>query len=279
MAEILRCRLPRASRFIPGFVVRWLARLVRQDELNAVIKAYWHLPPQEFIRAAFRCWGISYTAEGLDAIDPAGRYMFVSNHPFGGMDGMMLADLLIGRFGDARVVVNDLLMNVEPLRPIWLPVNKHGRQCAEYARRMEEALAGTLPILTFPAGLCSRRRSGAVADTEWRPSFIKHASLSGRRIVPVYVEGTLSDRFYRLARLREMIGMKFNPEMILLPDEMLRQSGRAFRIVFGSPVPEAELAGAGSAREKSLLVRGKVYGLSRGMNPAPSAAAGTEKRP
>ena len=76
------------------------------------------------------------------------------------MDGMMLADELVGYFGDARVIVNDLLMHVEPLRPLWIPVNKHGSQCGEYLRRFDEAFASDCPILTFPAGLCSRRRQG-----------------------------------------------------------------------------------------------------------------------
>ena len=138
---------------------------------------------------------IAYRIDGLERLDPAERYLFVANHPFGGLDGMMIADALIERFGDARVVVNDLLMHVEPLQPIWLPVNKHGRQTAAYARRYDEAFAGDLPILTFPAGLCSRRRGGVVSDTPWRLNFIKRAHASGRKIVPLYVEGRLSDFF------------------------------------------------------------------------------------
>ena len=149
---------------------------------------------------------ISYTVEGLDRLDPAGRYLFASNHPFGGMDGMMLADELIGRFGDVRVVVNDLLMNIEPLSPLWVPVNKHGAQSAAYARRFDEAIFGELPVLTFPAGLCSRRHGGVVADPEWKTSFVKRAYASQRRIVPIFVEGELSDFFYRLSDLRTRLG-------------------------------------------------------------------------
>lgn len=88
---------------------------------------------------------------------------------------MMLADELVGYFGDARVIVNDLLMHVEPLRPLWIPVNKHGSQCGEYLRRFDEAFASDCPILTFPAGLCSRRRQGVVSDLPWRSNFVKRA--------------------------------------------------------------------------------------------------------
>ena len=256
--DVLARKLPRGSKFIPGFAVRALERLIRADELNAVLDLYDTLPPQEFIRATFGRWGITYEAHGLDRIDPSQRLLFASNHPFGGMDGMMLADLLISHFGNVRVMVTDLLMHVYPLKELWLPVNTHGRQSAEYAARIRETVAGPLPVLTFPAGLCSRRRKGVVADTTWKYSFVKLAESSDRRIVPVYVEGQLSDRFYRTAGFRERTGMKFNAEMLLLPDEMIRQSGHHFRIYFGDPIDAEYLAAAGSDADKTLLVRSRV---------------------
>ena len=255
MNDVLKRKLPRGSRFIPGFAVRALERLIHADEFNIILDLYDTLPPQEFIHALFGRWRISYEACGLEQIDPAGRYIFASNHPFGGMDGMMLADLLIDRFGDARVMVNDLLMHVYPLKPLWLPVNTHGRQTAEYARLIRQTMEGPMPVLTFPAGLCSRRREGVVADLEWKSTFVRLAEQSGRQIVPVYVEGRLSDRFYRLARLREAIGIRFNAEMMLLPDEMIRQSGRSFQIHFGRPVAAEELATAATVHDKMMVVR------------------------
>lgn len=272
ISQVLARKMPRGSKFIPRWAVRALGRLVHVDELNDILDSCGHLPPQEFIRAVFSRWRITYEASGLDELAVTERYLFAANHPFGGMDGMMLADLLIGRFGDARVVVNDLLMHVEPLRPLWVPVNKHGRQNAAYAHAMSEALAGDLPMLTFPAGLCSRRRHGQVADVEWRKSFVRHAEASGRTIVPVYVEGSLSNRFYRIARLREMTGMKFNAEMVLLPDEMIRQSGSHFNIRFGAPIGADELAAAGSAAEKALYVRGKMEQLAAAAESAAACA-------
>lgn len=259
---VLRQKAPRLARWIPRPLVGWLRRTIHEREINHILAHHWGLPPREFIRAVFRYLEVSYTSSGLDRLDPAGRYLFVANHPFGGMDGMMLADELIGRFGDARVVVNDLLMHVEPLRPLWLPVNKHGAQRADYARRMEEAFFGDKPVLTFPAGLCSRRIDGRVTDTEWKVNFLKKAYASQRLIVPVYVEGCLSDRFYRLARLRKGLGIRFNAEMLWLPDEMFRQRGRNFRLRFGEPIAVADLQERGSLREQADLVRERVYALA-----------------
>ena len=265
-------KAPRLARWIPRPAIDWLRRTIHEQEINRILENYWELPPQEFIRACFGDWEVSYALEGLEGLDPAGRYLFVANHPFGGMDGMMIADELIERFGDARVVVNDLLMHVEPLRPLWVPVNKHGSQNAAYARRMEEAFAGDLPVLTFPAGLCSRRERGVVSDTPWRTSFAKKAVASQRQIVPLFVEGRLSDFFYRLSSLRKRLGVKFNIEMLWLVDEMLAQRGRRFRIVAGAPIPPDELLAAGSLREQVAYVRKKTYSLEKKCSEREKAA-------
>ena len=269
---VLAAKAPRIARWVPGFVIRWLKRTIHQDEINYILDEYSALPPQQFIQACFKFWGVTYSVEGLENLDPKGRYLFASNHPFGGMDGMMLADELIGRFGDARVVVNDLLMHLEPLRPLWIPVNKHGAQSAAYARRYEEEFMGERPILTFPAGLCSRRIGGQVCDLPWKPNFLKKAYASQRQVVPVFVEGELSNFFYRVASLRKALGIKFNIEMLWLPDEMFSQGGKHFRIRFGEPLRMAELQAAGSLREQVEFVRKKTYFLKNSLD------AGEKKR-
>ena len=238
IGAVLKAKAPRLARWIPRPAVGWLRRTIHEKEINHILQHYWSLPPQEFIRACFRQWQVSYSIEGLEGLDPAGRYLFVSNHPFGGMDGMMLADKLIDRFGDVR------------------------------ARKMEEEFFGERPILTFPAGLCSRRIDGCVADPEWKISFLKKAYASQRQIVPVFVEGRLSNFFYRIDRLRKRLGIKFNIEMLWLPDEMFSQQGKHFRIVVGDPIPMAELQSAGSLREQAEYVRKKAYFLEKKLSSA-----------
>ncbi len=271
---VLREKAPRLARWIPRLLVNRLRRLIHEEELNHIFDAYWQLAPQPFIRACFREWQVGYSIEGLERLDPAGRYLFVANHPFGGMDGMMLADKLIEHFGDVRVVVNDILRHVSPLESLWVPVNKHGAQTAAYALRFNEAFAGPLPVLTFPAGLCSRKIDGRVTDTEWRPGFLKRAAASNRQIVPIFVEGRLSNFFYRLSRLRKALGIKVNIEMLWLPDEMFSQQGRHFRMRVGRPIDPAELAAFGSVRERIEEVRRRCYALEKEL----SACGGSEEK-
>lgn len=271
IGAVLAAKAPGLARWMPGFVLNWLRRTVHEADINHILETYWDLSPQEFIRACFRVWGVTYSVEGLEKLDPAGRYLFASNHPFGGMDGMMLADKLIDRFGDARVVVNDLLMHLDPLRPLWIPVNKHGMQNLSYARKFDEEFVGEVPILTFPAGLCSRCTNGVVADSEWKISFLKKAYSSQRLVVPVFVEGHLSKFFYRVANLRKALGIKFNIEMLWLPDEMFSQGGRHFRIVVGEPIPMNELQAAGNLHQQAEYVRKKAYFLENRLSEVPEA--------
>ncbi|MBR5849749.1 MAG: acyltransferase [Alistipes sp.] len=261
IAEVLQAKAPKLARRLPKFVINWLRRTIHEKEVNHIYQNYWDYAPQPFIRACFQTWDVSYSIEGLDKLDRNERYLFVSNHPFGGMDGMMLADKLIEHFGDVRVVVNDILRYIAPLDPLWVPVNKHGAQKLSYARKFDEAFFGDLPILTFPAGLCSRKIDGRVQDTPWRPNFLKKANASHRKIVPIFVEGRLSNFFYNLSNLRKRLGVKANIEMLWLVDEMLSQKGQHFRIIVGEPIDPASLHEVGTLAEQVEVVREKCYAL------------------
>ncbi len=262
LRKIISSKSERLARLIPGFVYGWLNALLHVEELNEIIETGWDYTPQEFLQAFFRRQNITYSAQGLDSIDPTGRYMFASNHPFGGMDGMMLADLMITHFGDARVVVNDILMNLKPLAPLWVPVNTLGRQNGEYAKRFDKELLSEHPMLTFPAGMCSRYIDGRVQDTKWKSTFIRKARSSSRSIVPLHVEGTLHKGFYRLYRLRKALGIKANLEMLLLVDGMFRQKGRNIKITVGKPITLEELSLYGDVNAQCEEVRRRVYLLA-----------------
>ena len=93
--EVLREKAPRFAKYIPRFVRNWLRRTIHEEALNDILAAGWNRPPQEFIHVAFERMRIAYRIDGLERLDPAERYLFVANHPFGGLDGMMIADALI----------------------------------------------------------------------------------------------------------------------------------------------------------------------------------------
>ncbi len=262
--NVISSKAAKAAKYIPGFIYSYLERLLHQEDINEILRDGWEMPPQEFIQTAvFKRWGTTYTIEGLDKIDKNGRYIFASNHPFGGMDGMMIAERLIEHFGDAGVVVNDMLMHLEPLRPIWIPVNTLGSQNSEYARLFEEAFASDKPIMMFPAGICSRVVDGKIADLAWKPTFIKRAHQSQRSVVPLFVEGSLHKGFYRTYNLRKRLGIKANIEMLFLVKGMFKQRGKHFRLFVGEPISPAQLQEIGSIREQVEYVRTKTYSMEK----------------
>ena len=264
---IIRGRLGKSkARFLPRFATRLLERLVCQDELNAALEATFPAEGTAFAEAIFRHFDIEIEVRGLEHIPDGGRYIFASNHPLGGLDGIGLIKVLGARYGDSglRVMVNDMLMNVEPLRRVFLPINKFGAQGRKAVRLIADALNSDQQIVMFPAGLVSRLGDdGSIADLEWQKSVVAKAIETKRDIIPVRFIGQNRKRFYRLARLRKKIGLKFNLEQTLLPAELVAARGSRFSIIFGTPVTWQELRDSGlSHSEAAQHLRSKVYSLS-----------------
>ena len=155
--EAVEKKAPRYAKLIPGFIYRLLERTVRQDELNRILKENADKKGVDFAAGVLKSLDVKVEAEGLDSIPTDGRYIFVSNHPLGGLDGMVLIACIGKRFKEVRFVVNDLLMFLKPLAPIFVPVNKFGRTGNESARAINEAFAGDAQILYFQSVclLCS----------------------------------------------------------------------------------------------------------------------------
>lgn len=259
--KIIAAKSPSLAKALPKFFINYIKRVIHQDQINYVLENYSHLPPVEFVRATLKYMEVSYTSVGIEKLDKNKRYIFAANHPFGGMDGMMFCVELHDYFGSGRIIINDLLMNVKPMAPLFIPINKHGRQSVGYMLNLKEALEAEGQIATFPAGLCSRRRKGVIRDLPWKPSFIKNAVSSQRDVVPVFFEGGLSDFFYGLSNVRTALGIKANIEMLYLPDEMFSQHGRHFNIIFGDPIPWQDLSEGGSAAMWAERIQGMAYDL------------------
>lgn len=266
VGEVLRQRIPRYWRFIPRGLVRWLERTVCQDELNRLLRDNFPRRDADFCRGVLDDLGVTVNFHNLDNLPPKEqtRVLFVSNHPLGGLDGMALIDFVRTYYGVApRFIVNDLLNAVEPLSDTFIPVNKHGAQSREAIRRLDEAFASDAPLLMFPAGLVSRRgKKGVVADLEWQKMFVAKARQYGRDIIPLHFYGENSSFFYKFAKFRRRIGLKFNIEMIYLPREVFRSKGKTFDVVVGKPIPHASLDDMPPAR-KAQQIRQMVYALEK----------------
>lgn len=217
------------------FALRFLNRLLHVDELNDGIYQNRDKEGVDFARAILEYLNINVRLEHGERIPTDGAPIVVANHPLGGPDGMALIGAVGERRRDILFPVNDFLMHLPNLRPVFVPIDKvHGNRAT--AAGLEAAFAGQNTLLYFPAGLCSRRVEGRIVDLEWKPTVIKKAIEYKRDIVPIYVEARNRRRFYTLANLRKRLGIKFNFEMALLPGEMFAQRGKTFRMVVGKPI-------------------------------------------
>lgn len=266
VSEVLKAKMPSKYRYIPRFVVKWLERIIHQDELNALLLKNGDKKDIDFADAILKDLEITTKIIGKDNLPPdgSGRYIFASNHPLGGLDGISLIALLGHHYNrHLKFIVNDMLMQVTPFRSIFLPANKVGRQSREVAREINEAMAGAEQIATFPAGLCSRKQPGGnVCDLKWTKGFIHKSIEYQRDIVPIYFDGLNSNFFYRMAHLRERLGIKFNVEMILLPGEVFKNRGKKFTIYIGKPIKWETLTCNGqSPIEIAQEIKKVVYSL------------------
>lgn len=227
---------PKWYKRIPNVLFRWLKRTIHQDEMNSILISYNGQTPFDFTQHVLDKLGVSISVKNEENIPRTGSYIIVSNHPLGGLDGMALISTLSQYRTDIKFPVNDLLMHLEPLHGVFIPINKHGAQSRAAIEELNRVFASDDVILYFPAGLCSRKHKDGIYDLPWKSTIIQKAQQYHRDIIPAYFEGQNSNFFYRLANIRKRLGIKFNIEMLYLPDEMFRQRGNQFTVTFGKPI-------------------------------------------
>jgi 1-acyl-sn-glycerol-3-phosphate acyltransferase len=237
--ELFYEKNPKLARWIPGFIFGYLRKIAHQDFVNEVIRDYGHLQGHDFSVAMMKFFNLNIVVEGEENLPDEGRFIFVANHPLGGLDGHVMMDLIGRKYGPDKYkfLVNDLLMNLENLHDVFIPVNKHGRQGAELVEKFDTAFKSDVQIMTFPSGLVSRIHKDQIMDLEWQKSFINKAKQYQRDIIPVHMGGGNSKFFYRMYKFRKFIGLKANIEMLYLMDETYKHQNKRITMKFGKPIP------------------------------------------
>lgn len=261
--KVLRGKAPKHYRKIPRFLISYLKRIVHQEDINGILERNNGLEGVPFMHALVeKEFQLTLKLRGEDNIPTEGRFVFASNHPLGGLDGICLSSVVGDKFnGKIKYLVNDILYYIDPLKPIFVPINKYGAQAKTSANAINEAYASDNQVITFPAGLCSRKTGREIMDLEWTKSFIIKAVEFQRDVIPVHFEGKNSRFFYNLANLRKASGIKFNFELVYLPDEMYKNSNQTFTITFGKPIPWQTFDKSKSAAEWAQSVKEEVYSL------------------
>lgn len=256
---------PRLLKFLPSFVIRYIKRMIHQDELNDAISRNKHRFHLDFVDAAIEEFGVKIKVSGAEHIPASGGILIASNHPLGGLDGLALLKAVGLHRRDVHFLVNDILLALKNFSTIFIPVNKHGRNSPEYMDNIEKAYASDECLLIFPAGLVSRRQKGRIIkDLIWKKSFITKSLLYKKNIVPVFIDGQNSDFFYNLAYWRKKLGIKANIEMFFLVNEMYKQKGKTLTFIFGEPISYKTFTDNHRDAYWAERVKEHVYALSSG---------------
>lgn len=262
--ELIRSKNPKLLKFLPRFLLNYIKRIIHEDEINAFLFEHRADDGFAFSTAVVNYFNVKVQIEGLENIPKSGGAVFASNHPLGGFDAMVILDSIHHVRSDVKFIVNDILLHLKNLKPLFVGVNKHGKNSVKMLNDIDEAYASEQAIFIYPAGLVSRKNdAGEIVDLEWKKSFITKAKKHQRNIVPLFVSGKNSNRFYNLARWRTKLGIKANIEMFFLADEMFRQRNKTITVIFGKPIPFATFTSEKSDLEWAQEVKKEVYQLAQ----------------
>ncbi|MDR0745575.1 MAG: 1-acyl-sn-glycerol-3-phosphate acyltransferase [Mediterranea sp.] len=262
--KILREKVPEYYKYIPGFIVSYLKRIIHQEEINVFLNDSKDKFGVDFLEASLDFLDTKIEVKGLENLPKNGLFTFVSNHPLGGQDGVAIGYVLGNYYnGKVKYLVNDLLMNLRGLAPLCIPINKTGKQSKDFPMMVEAGFKSDDQLILFPAGLCSRRQKGMIHDLKWSKTFIVKSIQSQRDVVPVYFEGRNSDFFYNLANLCKALNIKFNIAMLYLADEMFKNRHKTFTVTFGKPIPWQTFDKSKTPVQWAEYVKEEVYKLKQ----------------
>lgn len=253
---------PTLYKVMPAFLLRFMAAIIRQKELNSIMRDYKDMENFEFCKAVCKRYNVSVETIGGENIPLEGGAIFAANHPLGGMDAMAIMESISHYRSDVKFLVNDLLMTVTNLKGIFVGVNKFKGNPRAAIRKVDELFASDNAVFIFPAGLVSRMtKHGRIRDTEWKKTFIAKSKRHNKPVIPVHIGGRLSTRFYWIARLRKFLRIKMNIEMIFLADEMIRQKNKTVKIIYGKPIDPQTFDKSKTEEQWAYEVKSEVYRL------------------
>ena len=252
-------------RNLPRFVVKRIEKIVRQDQYNALYLKFCHLQGMDFIKSyLFKEFKIKMNIVGEEKIPKDKLFIYVANHPLGGIDALSLLYLIDKLHGKVISPSNELFENIPNLKSLIVGVNVFGHNTRAKVMALNTAFESDAQIMLFPAGEVSRKIKGKIQDPKWQKSFVSKAIEYKRDIVPVFISGHNSNKFYTIAKLRKLLGIKTYIETLLLPQELLKQYNFELDLIIGDPIDYREIEKSdASALLWAENIREVVYNLEK----------------
>ena len=255
--------------FLGTFVGWILMKVLKISSLNNVYNRNKHLSDIEFLDGILDEFQIKFEIpeEDLKRLPKDGAYITVSNHPLGGIDGILLLKLMLEQREDFKIIANFLLHRIEPMKPYIMPVNPF-----EDRKDVKSSLAGFKsaishlreghPLGIFPAGEVSTYRDGKlVVDKPWEEAAMKLVKKANVPVVPIYFHAQNSKLFYKLSKISDIF------RTAKLPSELFTQKRRVIKVRIGKPISIKDQAEHESLSDFSEFIRRKTYMLSNAFQP------------
>ena len=244
---------------LPGFAIRIIARIIKQTEINQLMDTYSEYEGVDLLPKLIEEFNIKIEIEGKENLPDNGRCVFVANHPFGLLDGLVLTYIVGEKYGNLKAIGNEAFMFIPNLRPIIADVSVFAKNRRKHIIELEEVYNSDVPITHFPFGLVSRVYKFKIQDKHWNKSFVKKAISNQRDVVPIRFYGRNSTLFYAIYIFRQIFRIKTNLELILLPRELFRKKGKTVRVIIAKPIHYQEFNNSLSHLEWAQKVRSSVY--------------------
>ncbi len=262
----------------------WLERrLIEMLELlsgrRRIERIYWQLKGRKlgvdnFFEEGLRAASIRLDMDRgmLAGLAPETPLVFVANHPFGVVDGMVLCDIAVKLRGNFRIMLHSLLCQDPHLAPYFLPIDFTNTATARKTniRSRQLALAALekrIPVLIFPSGAVATADKfgfGEVRDGPWTNFAAKIVGDAGATVIPVYFHGRNSRKFHIASHIAEPL------RMALLIHEARNKFGKTLRVVIGQPIPWSSMRELGGRRQLTDYLYQRVQSLA---DAAPAAGA------
>ena len=259
--KIIKGKNPALLKWTPSFLIKYLKKTIHQEDINQILEENKNKFGYDFCQDIINRFNIKVEIEGTENIPEKGGCILAANHPLGGMDALAIVTAMNPHRKDLQFIVNDILLNLRNLKGLFVGVDKHGVNSKESLKKLDELFASEKAIFVFPAGLVSRRSKKVIKDLEWKKTFITRSKKYKKPIIPVYVNGSLTNFFYNLSNFRTRIGIKANIEMLYLAKETFKQKDKTIRIVFGKPIPSTTFDKSKSDKDWANWVKENVYQL------------------
>ncbi|GAA4269021.1 GNAT family N-acyltransferase [Hyunsoonleella aestuarii] len=257
--------------FIGTFLGWILMKILKISTLNKIYNRNKHLEELSFLNGILDDFQIKFEIpeEDIKRLPKDGAYITVSNHPLGGIDGILLLKLMLEQRKDFKIIANFLLHRIEPLKPYIMPVNpfedrKDAKSSISGFKNSILHLRDGHPLGIFPAGEVSTYRDGKlVVDRPWEEAAMKLIQKAGVPVVPIYFHAKNSKLFYKLSKFSDTF------RTAKLPSELLTQKRRIIKVRIGRPISVADQNEHVSLDDFSEFLRRKTYMLSNTFEDKP----------